>query len=630
MGMIAASHTVKPPVRICLNMIVRNESRVIRRCLESVLPFLHTWVIVDTGSADNTREIIRECLQGIEGELHERPWKNFGYNRTEALQLAKGKGDYILIIDADEVLNYDSSFTWPELTAEGYFIESVFGLISYQRMQLVKSGMNWEFCGVLHEYIHCNELKKTGKLKGIYNIPSADGARSSDPEKYRKDALLLEQAMKEEPGNARYAFYLAQSYRDAGELAEAIRCYQQRVSMGGWDEEVWYSLYQVGVLMIKAEADPAQIADCLLTAFDFRPSRAEPLYRLAAFCRSRENYRRAYMYASMAAEIPLPSDMLFVEKRVYEYFLPMELAISAHWTGHFGIALQMNNRILDTPGIPAEIFAQTIFNRHYTVEAQRPRKQFTGRKNKIRVCVPFFNPGLYLDNCISSLLCQDYDNFEVLFIDDASTDNSSSYIPSGDPRMLLLKNDVNRGGGWNLHQAVLRCAPDDIFVQLDGDDWLSRPDALSLINRFFEETECWVMHGQFRYSGGSYGCARPFENEKDFSEMRAGWVSPVPRCFRAGIYHRIGDHDPQYECMRDAEGNWFKEAVDVAMFYPIFELAGYANCRFNSEVLYVYNTGNPLNTFKLRRDAEVRKHHEISAKRPFPALRDYRLPHAIL
>src|SRR5258707_10229496 len=121
---------------ICLNMIVRNEAPVIRRCLDSVIPVIDPWVIVDTGSTDGTQQIIREHLGAIPGELLERPWVNFAHNRTEALQTAFGRADYILVIDADETIECDAGFIMPHLTADSYNVEMRYGGCSYLRKQI--------------------------------------------------------------------------------------------------------------------------------------------------------------------------------------------------------------------------------------------------------------------------------------------------------------------------------------------------------------------------------------------------------------------------------------------------------------------------------------------------------------
>src|SRR5829696_5038481 len=103
---------------ICLNMIVKDEAPVMARCLASVLPFVDTWVIVDTGSSDGTQAIVRELGGAKPGQLHERPWTSFSHNRNEALELARGKADYTFFIDADETLHRPPSFERPELTAD--------------------------------------------------------------------------------------------------------------------------------------------------------------------------------------------------------------------------------------------------------------------------------------------------------------------------------------------------------------------------------------------------------------------------------------------------------------------------------------------------------------------------------
>src|SRR6266567_5123663 len=106
---------------LCLVMIVKNEAEVIQRCLASVKPFIQHWVICDTGSTDRTREVVREALAGISGSLHDVPWRNFGWNRTQALELARGKADYHLLLDADMTLNVSGDFR-ASLTDGAYLI----------------------------------------------------------------------------------------------------------------------------------------------------------------------------------------------------------------------------------------------------------------------------------------------------------------------------------------------------------------------------------------------------------------------------------------------------------------------------------------------------------------------------
>ena len=119
-------------------MIVKNEAHIIQRCLDSVRPFIDHWLIVDTGSTDGTQQLIRQHLRDLPGELFERPWKNFGHNRTEALELARGRADYLFVIDADEVLQLPADYRRPPLQAEAYALDVHFGGINYGRVCLLQ------------------------------------------------------------------------------------------------------------------------------------------------------------------------------------------------------------------------------------------------------------------------------------------------------------------------------------------------------------------------------------------------------------------------------------------------------------------------------------------------------------
>src|SRR5215469_7757007 len=100
---------------LCLNMIVKDEAPVIARCLASVRPIIDYWVIVDTGSTDGTQDAIRTAMADLPGELEERPWRDYAHNRSEALELAQSYGDYVLIMDADDVLEFEPHFKRPAL-----------------------------------------------------------------------------------------------------------------------------------------------------------------------------------------------------------------------------------------------------------------------------------------------------------------------------------------------------------------------------------------------------------------------------------------------------------------------------------------------------------------------------------
>jgi tetratricopeptide (TPR) repeat protein len=163
-------------------------------------------------------------------------------------------------------------------------------------------------------------------------LVSHDGARSRDPDTYLKDAALLEEALRTNPNNPRDTFYLAQSYRDAGRLEKSREIYLRRANMKGWEEEGWYALYQVATLDEKLNREPASISFGYLSAYQRRPTRAEPLVRLARYHRLRKEYELALLYARRAAAVPRPADLLFVDDATYHYSALDELSVAASYT----------------------------------------------------------------------------------------------------------------------------------------------------------------------------------------------------------------------------------------------------------------------------------------------------------
>jgi glycosyltransferase involved in cell wall biosynthesis len=334
-------------------MIVKDEAHVIVRCLDSVQPCIAHWTIVDTGSSDGTQDIIRARLRGIPGELHERPWRDFGTNRSEAVSLARGNADYILVMDADHVLHVPTDYAFPALGADAYYVTHRYSGVDYGLPILLADRIAWRYTGVLHEYVTADTPHRIAHLPGPWVEVFHEGARSRDPDTYRKDAAILETALANDPGNTRYAFYFAQSLKDGGQLARALDAYRKRATMGGWEEEAWQAKYQAAILSERIGLAPAEVERSYLEAWNARPSRAEPLVRLARWHRSRSEWPLALLYARTAAALPRPSDQLFVEDAVYAWSALDEVMTAAWYAGARDEGRRAAERLLAENRFPA-------------------------------------------------------------------------------------------------------------------------------------------------------------------------------------------------------------------------------------------------------------------------------------
>ena len=336
---------------ICLNMIVKNESRVIQRCLESVVPIIDSWVIVDTGSTDGTQQIIRDFLKEIPGELHERPWVHFGHNREEALKLAKGKADYILFMDADDTLSFEKDFQLPELTHDFYAVASTGRGIQCLLPRFIKSNLSWHWYDVLHEYVMADTETTGSILQGITYVYIADGARNCDPKKYENDIALLERAIQDHPEHTRYPFYLGQTSFIVGNFPKALQAFEKRAEMGGFEEEIFVSKLQIARIFEKMEKEPAQIENAYREAYRFRPVRLEPIYSLAARANKLGQYERAFKLASLGLLLS-QRDTLFVEQWIYDYGIYYQYAIAAFHCDQYWEAMQAAQKVLSHSQTP--------------------------------------------------------------------------------------------------------------------------------------------------------------------------------------------------------------------------------------------------------------------------------------
>ncbi len=321
--------------RLILLLMVKNESRIIQRCLEGALPYVDAVALLDTGSTDDTVAKATQILQATQTlhRIEQHPFENFGQSRTRSFEVAQRlceelqwspETTYALAVDADMIIRPQPAFFDFPLTLNGYQMIQENGHMKYYNTRLMRCGHPWKCIGATHEYWSGDP---TGKIpyELFYIDDKNDGGCKAD--KFERDVRLLTEDLERDPTNGRTHYYLGQSLKDLGRFDEAIQMFEKRIALGGWVEECWYARYQIG-RCYDHKGDEHQMERWMNEAFKFHPTRSEPLYHLTRVFRERSQHYKAYHYYLKGRHIPYPKDdVLFIEKSVYEGLFEYEATI---------------------------------------------------------------------------------------------------------------------------------------------------------------------------------------------------------------------------------------------------------------------------------------------------------------
>jgi tetratricopeptide (TPR) repeat protein len=320
--------------KFVLILMVKNEEKILQRCLEAVEGVVDAYAINDTGSMDKTVEIAHEFLKTRKGCVGLSTWKDFGHNRTLSFQIARdfcvaSKMDladtYGLLLDADMMFKA-GTLREQTLGELGYTIIQSAGGLEYPNARLIRMDHDWVCKGVTHEYWDgtCANLAKSICYIDDHN----DGGCKAD--KFTRDLALLEKGLEKDPTNVRYMFYLAQTHHSMGNWEKAIEAYTRRIDAGGWYEEVWYSHYMIAK-SYEILGDDAQFELWVQKAYAFHPGRAEAIYALVKHLRVKGDHFKALHYIRIGRQIPVSTDSLFIEKNVYTGLFDYEETICRYY-----------------------------------------------------------------------------------------------------------------------------------------------------------------------------------------------------------------------------------------------------------------------------------------------------------
>lgn len=331
--------------------MIKNEEKILHRCLTALKGIVDGYCILDTGSTDSSIQIAKDFLAENKGCVTEEPWQNFGYNRTVSFERAQEfcrndgwdlRTTYGLLIDADMVF-VNGTLKEKTLDAVGYKALQKNGSLEYMNARLVRMDYPWKCVGVTHEY--WDGPTESLEKDVCYIDDRNDGGCKAD--KFTRDRTLLEDGLAKEPENVRYTFYLAQTYSCLNMFDESIAYYKKRIAQGGWFEEVWYSYYSIGDLY-KRKGDMIEFEAWMLRAHAYRKERSESIYKLAQHFRTVGEHYKAYHYIQIGQKTPYPTeDCLFIEANVYRGLFDYEASIVEYYTHEDkGVGLRSSFRYL--------------------------------------------------------------------------------------------------------------------------------------------------------------------------------------------------------------------------------------------------------------------------------------------
>ncbi len=238
--------------------------------------------------------------------------------------------------------------------------------------------------------------------------------------------------------------------------------------------------------------------------------------------------------------------------------------------------------------------------------------------------VPSYNNAAWYKKNIESMLTQNYSNYHIIYIDDASTDETGILVEElvrqhqAENKVTLIKNPMRLGIMANRYTAINLCNDGDICIALDGDDWLPHQDVLRLYNTIYHRENIWITYGRYlEYPillDGHFAKVVP-KNILRYNRIRHHpWSCSHLKTFRAWLFKKIKLEDLLMN------GTFIPAATDLAMMFPMMEMAQYHSL-FVKEVTCIYNNINPLGVIRQKSQIHLQCNHFLRSKKAYKPLK---------
>lgn len=372
--------------KLVLTQIMKNEAHVITRMLDSIKTIVDIVCLVDTGSTDNTIEVVKNwgIQNNIETHVFERVFDNFENSRNYSIQVARevtkdrGNDYWGFWLDADETIEILPTFNKAGINKDLYMFNTYINVMKYTRNECYKLDKPFRFYGPVHEFIVCDDKNITsGLMEGLNVRVQMDGGswKGNIPEKYKSHAFVLEKYIDQNRQDPRWIFYTAQSYHDSAcipdnreeneeRLRRSMKYYKERISRNdGYPEEIFYSQYRVGTIMRALEEPWTLTMNEFLKAYSMDPLRGEPIKAIVDYYLAVGEWNNAYLFSKFAKmnfhqKNPYPTRLLFVDESLYIWKLLEVHAAASFYTGRKDEARQSYQEMVKISREQPQYFTQ--------------------------------------------------------------------------------------------------------------------------------------------------------------------------------------------------------------------------------------------------------------------------------
>lgn len=318
-----------------LVMIVKNSGEILRECLKINREYIDFWTIVDTGSVDNTKKIIKEELKdkNIPGKLFEIEFENFSQARNKSLELSSKSCKYTIILDDSYIINGGKELrTKLEKSKSNAFTIKIGHLSEkkllndYYSIRIFKSSMNYRYKYRVHEFLQIKnkDIEEIDDESIFIDDMETIEHKNRSVIRFKKDIELLLMDLIENPNEPRVIYYLAKTYYQLDKLDDSIIYYKKLKTLKNIDREYYFmSTYEISCINFKKNNNVQSFKNDLLNIQSKFPERVEPGYKLAIILRDCGAVEESEQILEYLIKLPKPNNSFTIlEEDICEYFIP--------------------------------------------------------------------------------------------------------------------------------------------------------------------------------------------------------------------------------------------------------------------------------------------------------------------